>query len=347
MALWCHGFYNFGPILLHFGNPYSILKRVIDMKYIRTELTNAVQVDGIYTVHYFEYTKDFAFPGELHNFWEIVYADKKRLFITAGAEELELEAGQMYIHRPGEFHNIRCDGTTAANAVVISFDCDCKALFPIAGQVITCGKEERQVMGRIIEEASFAFSTPLGDPYTEVLERAKDGTFGAEQLIRLYLEQLLILLIRGSHHSYLPLAGERDRLLADICAYLEKNVTRRLQFEEIRKTFGLSASVLKRIFREQMNCGVMEYFTRLKIDTAKQMIREEKYHFAEIAEQLGFASSQYFTTVFHRVANMTPSEYARSVKARFRQDHLLGSVYMQPSPPPDVAGVDRLAHLFE
>ena len=62
-----------------------------------------------------------------------------------------------------------------------------------------------------------------------------------------------------------------------------------------------------------MGCGVMAYFTLLKIDRAKEMIREEKYTFTEISEKLCFNNSQYFTTVFKRVSGMTPTEYANMV----------------------------------
>ena len=56
----------------------------------------------------------------------------------------------------------------------------------------------------------------------------------------------------------------------------------------------------------------MEYFNRLKVEAAKQMIREQSYNFTEIADRLAFSTSQYFTTVFHRITGMTPSEYAKS-----------------------------------
>ena len=52
-------------------------------KYIRTYLDNSLNVDGVYSVHYFEYMRDFVYRGETHPFWEIVYADKKSLVLTA------------------------------------------------------------------------------------------------------------------------------------------------------------------------------------------------------------------------------------------------------------------------
>ena len=284
------------------------------MEYSKTILSSSVKIDGIYTVHYFEYTKDFAYPGEIHDFWEMVYADKKSLYITAGAREIELEVGQMYIHKPNEFHNIRCDGEHAANSVIISFDCDCRELMSIAGMVITCGNDERRLIGNIIKESLWTFSTPLGIPFTHKMEKSPNGPYGCQQLIRMYIEQLLILLIRGNRNIVPVKKAENGRQLARICEYLERNVQSRLRFEDIMKQFNLSASVIKKLFREQMGCGAMEYFTRIKIDAAKQMIREGNYNFTEIADILAFGTSQYFTTVFRRISKMTPTEYSLSVR---------------------------------
>ena len=288
------------------------------MEYFKTLLTCPLTVDGIYTVHYFEYTKDFAYSGEMHNFWELVYADKKNLLITAGAKEVELEAGQIYIHKPNEFHNIRCDGKRAANSVIISFDCDSPELFSVAGQVLTADEEEKKCIGNVVKEASSAFSTRLSDPYISVMEKAEDSDFCCEQLIRLNIEMLLISLIRSNKNKK-PLAIKKNStILAEITDYLSENVEKKVIFQDVVKKFNLSPSVLKKIFREQVGCGVMDYFTRLKIDRAKEMIREEKYNFTEISERLEFNNSQYFTTVFKRVSGMTPSEYAKSIVSKSR-----------------------------
>ncbi len=287
------------------------------MEYTKTMLENSVCVDSIYTIHYFEYVKDFAYSGESHNFWEFVYADRKSLVLTAGAKEVRLEAGQMYLHKPGEFHNIRPDENSTANSVIISFDCDCARLMSIAGTVINISAEQRQIIGGIVHEAQNAFSTPLGSPYTTGMDKNGQCEFGSLQMIRIYIEQLLISLIRGSKPVSMPRKKESNRLLLDICGWLEENVHRQLKFADILKRFNVSASVVKKIFRQQADCGAMEYFTRLKIDAAKHLIRENELNFTEIAEKLGFNTSQYFTTVFRRVSGMTPTEYEFSIKSNF------------------------------
>jgi AraC-like DNA-binding protein len=283
------------------------------MDYFKTLLDCPLKVDGIYTVHYFEYAKDFAYSGEVHDFWELVYADKKNLLITAGAQEMELESGQMYLHKPNEFHNIRCDGKRAANSVIISFDCDAPELLSVAGQIITLNNDDRRLLGSIVKESASAFSTRLGDPYISVMEKSNSGEYACEQLVRLYLEVLLIKLIRENKNIVPTKINKTNSILAEITEYLSNNVENKIEFSDIVKQFNLSSSVIKKIFREQMGCGVMAYFTLLKIDRAKEMIREEKYTFTEISEKLCFNNSQYFTTVFKRVSGMTPTEYTHMV----------------------------------
>jgi YesN/AraC family two-component response regulator len=148
------------------------------------------------------------------------------------------------------------------------------------------------------------------------MKKSEDGYFGCEQLIRLNIEMLLISLIRSNQNKRIPTVKKHSTILAEITDYLVENVENKVTFNDVVKRFNLSPSVLKKIFREQVGGGVMDYFTRLKIDHAKEMIREEKYNFTEISEKLEFNNSQYFTTVFKRVSGMTPSEYAKSVVSK-------------------------------
>ncbi len=45
------------------------------MEFKPTRLKRVFTVNEIFTVHYFEYEKDYSFKGETHDFWEIVYVD--------------------------------------------------------------------------------------------------------------------------------------------------------------------------------------------------------------------------------------------------------------------------------
>ena len=47
-------------------------------------LKEELHIRKIYSIHYFEYMKDYVFDGESHDFWEFVFVDSGNLFVTAG-----------------------------------------------------------------------------------------------------------------------------------------------------------------------------------------------------------------------------------------------------------------------
>lgn len=284
-----------------------------EVVYDITKLDDVLKIDGIYTVHYCEYARDFAFRGESHDFWELVYADKRSLIITAGDKQLKLDRGQMYLHRPNEFHDLHCDGEHAANSVIVSFGGDLPELNAVAGKIITCTPEQKRLIAGIIREARSVFATPLGLLGVRKMKKSENGAFGCEQLLKNHLEHLLILLARSQKTNSPDHCDDVNKRLFDVVRFLEENVSEKLRFPDVAKRFNLSPSILKRSFSKQMGCGMMEYFTKLKIDAAKQMIRESELNFTEIAAELSFCSSQHFTAVFRRVVGMTPSEYSESV----------------------------------
>ncbi len=289
------------------------------MEYVKTVLNKELIIEDVVSIHYFEYAKDFAYSGEFHDFWELVYADKEELVITAGAHELTLEAGQLYLHRPMEFHNLRCNGEKAANAVIVSFSSVCPQLHTVSGKAIVCPQKFKKYLAMIITEAKNAFTTPLGEPHTARLLRQEPPSFGSEQLISIHLEEFLIRLIRECGGTAQPddtilLEDNANSRLADICQYLRDQVENRMTFTGLCQHFSMSESSLKKMFREGIGSGAMDFYNRCKIDSAKQMIREKNKNFTEIADRLGYNSVQYFSRHFKQSTDMTPSQYAESIE---------------------------------
>ena len=83
------------------------------MAYTAVELQRPIRIERIITVHYFEYGPDYAFAGESHDFWEIVYVDKGEIIAQAGEAEHLLQKDQMLFHEPGEFHTLKAAGGRA------------------------------------------------------------------------------------------------------------------------------------------------------------------------------------------------------------------------------------------
>lgn len=286
------------------------------------KLQEEIQISEIITIHYFEYTSTYHFSGEAHDFWEFLCVDKGEVEVCADERKHTLKRGQIIFHKPNEFHSVQANGKIAPNLVVISFRCQSPCMKKMENLITSIGENERTLLAKIIHEAKQCIATPLDDPYTQKMERKSAAPFGSEQMIKLHLELLILSLIRqlesGKHPAptVKSVKKKNDTLLyARVTSYLSEHVCEQLTIEEICKANLVGRSRLQKLFREENQCGVIDYFSHLKIESAKQMIRENQENFTEISNYLGYTSIHYFSRQFKKITGMSPSEYASSIKA--------------------------------
>lgn len=298
------------------------------MSYKGIQLENSITVDRIYSIHYFEYMNNFAFEGESHNFWEFICVDKGEVGVTAGEDFIILKKGELLFHPPNEFHDVKATGSIAPNLVVISFYCDDEAMRFFKHRLFEIDKTEHHLLAGIIIEARRCFSCRLDDPYLQNMPLKEPDKFGSQQMIRLYLEQFLIHLIRrysnpASIQKNLliqdPIKSTRDKndteIFNQVVDYLEANLNGHVTIEQICRDNMVGRSQLQKIFKKRSSLGIIEYYSRMKISAAKEMIRTNRMNFTQISEHLGYTSIHYFSRQFKKTTGMTPSEYASSIKA--------------------------------
>ena len=285
--------------------------------YKSTRLRDEISISELVTLHYFEFSKDYRFGGEAHDFWELVYVDSGELSAVTKEKSLRLKGGDMLFHRPNEWHSLVADGINASTAIIISFYCSSPALNLTIDRVFRLGNRERALLSEIITEAGNAFDTPLSSLVTPKLKRKKAQLFGAEQIIKLNLCRLILSLLREDITPASPSTKRNleDGLFKEICSYLSDNIGKKISLDEIARNAGISKTALKQLFKKNTGSGVCDYFIKLKIDRAKTYIRENNYNFTQIAEMLGYNSIHYFSTQFKKAVNMSPTEYAASIRA--------------------------------
>ena len=271
---------------------------------------------------------DFSFEGESHNFWEFVCVDKGEVDVTRGKTHTILKKGDLVFHKPNEFHNVKATGNIAPNLVVISFECHDDAMYFFNDRILRIDETERNLLADIIIEARRCFDCRLDDPYLQNMPLKDSNTFGSQQMIRLYLEHFLIHLIRRYSN---PVVLQKKLSKADapkatksksdaevfhrVTDYLESHLNTHVTIDQICKDNLIGRSQLQKIFKEHCDLGIIEYFSMLKINAAKELIRTKQLNFTQVAEHLGYTSIHYFSRQFKKVSGMTPSEYASSIKA--------------------------------
>jgi len=292
------------------------------MEFVQLKLKEEFKIESLVSLHYFEFAKDFIFRGERHNFWELLYVDKGDAEVMAGNNGYKLTQGDLIFHKPNEFHSVWANKKTAPNIIVISFFCNSEAIKFFEGKLFSIGDFEKNILGNIIKEGFKAFLPPFNDPLKNTLDRKKEGSFASEQMIQIYLQTLLINLVRKNMQLKI---GERlsstakERTEKDIIKrleiYLMENIECNLNLQDICSYMKMSRTHLVTLSKKKRDMGVIELYKKLKVEKAKTYIREECLNLTEISEKLGYSSIHSFSRHFKNVTDMSPSEYAKSIKS--------------------------------
>ena len=298
------------------------------MAYYGVNLHNSITLGRIFSIHYFEYMRDFVFRGESHDFWEFMYVDKGSVIVQGGEHQFTLHAGDIIFHEPNEFHAIRSVGNSSPNLLLSLLSVILRQWVNSVEKKMTLNMEERTLVSHILDTARKVLSTPMNIPSVEQVKLRADTPIGSQQMILLYLELFLVTVLQndakpdvfprrritGTFVSPVELSGTREKRLQEITEFMEFHICEQLSLDQLCEHFSLSRSSIQKLFQKEKGCGPMEYFNGLKIQRAKDMIRDGRKNLTEIAGFLSYSSLPYFSKQFKKATGMAPMEYASSVK---------------------------------
>lgn len=84
-----------------------------------------------------------------------------------------------------------------------------------------------------------------------------------------------------------------------------------LSVQDVARIVGISYGRLGVLFREKVGCTINDYLTELRIREAKRLLCTGDYKIYEVAERVGYRSSQYFSYAFHQRTGQSPNHYRK------------------------------------
>ncbi len=290
--------------------------------YLYKNIDPVFRVTSLINVAYYNFSENFEFAGESHDFWELSYIERGQMVIEQDEKRYLLKSGEIIFCKPNVFH--RCWVWQGENASVLTLAFEVKGvdMKVFEKNIAILNSDERQCVAAIIREAKSTYANFYAQPASAIsMDKLNDTPYGSEQIICNRLEELMISAFRGNRSI---LAESRiitaepsqtqTNLSHRVIAYMNEHISEKITLDELAKSNYISVSTLKRVFAKQMGCSVISYLNDLRIEKAKDLLRRQNYSISTVAEKTGFASVHYFSSVFKKYTGLTPRQYSEQEK---------------------------------
>lgn len=131
---------------------------------------------------------------------------------------------------------------------------------------------------------------------------------------RSYLFEILFCLARQEEEEEISDLLHYDtysRLAVDVIYYLQSSYSQKITVERLAEEFHTNRTSLLNNFKKYTGQSVNQYLIQLRLSMASTLLRDTELSVEEICERTGFSDISYFSKVFKKKLNHTPSEYRK------------------------------------
>ena len=287
-------------------------------KFYMHKLDNLFNVKKIVTVHYQVLPRRYSAKEEWHDFWELVYADKGNAAVVVNDSQTVLHSGDAFFIAPNEPHYV-LSGESEPNIFIVSFECRSESMHFFRDKKLTASAKCRELLQNILTEAAGTFELPEFDPDLSRLQRKSRPNLGGEQLIKNFLEALLVYLLRSENEKitaqtfFISKTELSDALEDEIVQILRNSVYGKLRLSDLCERLHYGKVKLCTFFKEKTGATIYETYLQFKTDEAKKLIRKG-VPFTEIADRLCFDSVSYFSAAFKKITRTSPRQYRDGIR---------------------------------
>lgn len=127
--------------------------------------------------------------------------------------------------------------------------------------------------------------------------------------------ELLDCLIRTLMLSYEKAAERKrqkeNRPIRIVKQFIAAHYQEALTLEQVSAAAGLSPAYFSTVFKKDTGMTFLEYLSGVRMDAAKQLLKETNRTIADICAAVGYSDVRYFTKSFTRYSGLKPNEYRK------------------------------------
>lgn len=103
---------------------------------------------------------------------------------------------------------------------------------------------------------------------------------------------------------------ERKPIL-DTIEYVKNNYGQKILLEEMAEKIGFNPNYFSEVFKKETGKNFSTYLLEVRMDAAKDFLRNNSETIYKIASKVGYKDSKYFSQQFTKVVGIKPTEYRR------------------------------------
>lgn len=252
---------------------------------------------------------DCSFPGEMHDFWEIVCVLDGNLRVSGDDRVYDLQKNQIIFHKPMELHKFHA--LSPGKIFVLTFHLSGSSANRFCNRSFRLLPKQIALLYDILD-ALRSYPIPLVNNEHNYMSAFYDNPLYLQQAA-CRTELFLISLLQDNSHCLHSSNNAETSIYKATIHFMEQHLTEWITIAQMAQALSISSSCLKRIFAKYGGMSIHKYFLKQKILCACNMLAEGK-RTAEIADHLNFSSPNYFSMVFKRETGQTPSEFKDSLQ---------------------------------
>lgn len=103
--------------------------------------------------------------------------------------------------------------------------------------------------------------------------------------------------------------NHENHVVAEAKNFIQKNFGNDISLDELSRILNLSPYYFSKLFKEETGATFMEYLTNLRLEKAKELLKDCNLTMKEICGEVGYSDPNYFSRIFKKNIGMTPTEY--------------------------------------
>ncbi len=103
--------------------------------------------------------------------------------------------------------------------------------------------------------------------------------------------------------------NQSESMVAKAISYMTENYTKDITLDEVSRVVNINPYYFSKRFKEETGVNFIDYLTGIRIRKAKELLENPKLSIKEICTMSGYSDPNYFSRIFKKIENVTPSEY--------------------------------------